>query len=138
MICLLFSCNALHNACKASQLVFRSVLSFSGSGPFACKGYPHQGPFGAFARKLAHERKKASTVLISAYCTPFLALQMVGTGKLEVFTTNLSPLRNGWLSFPSKLTLASDLAHVSHACVPNAFCGSEAVRGTRRDGTGAC
>lgn len=38
-----------------------------------------------------------------------LALHMVGTGKFDVFTTRVSPLRNGWLSFPSKLTLASAL-----------------------------
>lgn len=34
---------------------------------------------------------------------------MVGTGKLDVLITSVSPLLRGWLSFPSKLTLASAL-----------------------------
>lgn len=35
---------------------------------------------------------------------------MVGTGKFEVFTTSVSPRFRGWLSLPSKFTLASALA----------------------------
>lgn len=37
------------------------------------------------------------------------SLQIVGTGKLDVLITNVSPRLRSWLSLPSKLTLASAL-----------------------------
>lgn len=37
------------------------------------------------------------------------SLQIVGTGKLDVLITKVSPRQRSWLSLPSKLTLASAL-----------------------------